>query len=82
MHRDGTFGLFVSCNENLNSPEYHRLLQYHVLPGLRVWNGSNLHRLWWQQDGASVHVTDANMIYMDRQFDRRVISRRAVRGVD
>ena len=35
-----------------------------------------------QQDGATVHVTDANMLYLDRQFDGRVISRRAVRGVD
>ena len=82
MHRDGTFGLFVFRNENLNGQGYHRLLQYHVLPGLRIWNGGNLDRLWWQQDGATVHVTDANMRYLDRQFDGRVISRRAIRGVD
>ena len=29
-----------------------------------------------------MHVTDANMRYLDRQFDGRVISRRAIRGVD
>ena len=55
----------------------HRLLLYHVLPGLRVWNGGNLNRLWWQQDDATGHVTNANMRYMDRQFKGRVISRRA-----
>ena len=33
----------------MNGPLYHRLLQYHVLPELRQWNGGNLDRLVWQQ---------------------------------
>ena len=49
-----------------------------VLPGLRVWNGDNLNMLWWKQDDATVHVTDTNIHYMDRQFKGRVISMRAV----
>ena len=68
----------LECSSNLTGRGYHRLLQYHVLPRLRVWNGGNLIRLLWQQDGVIVHVTDANMRYMDRKFDYRVISRRAV----
>ena len=59
----------LECSSNLTGRGYHRLLQYHVLPRLRVWNGGNLIRLFWQQDGVIVHVTDANMRYMDRQFD-------------
>ena len=43
--------------------------------GLRVLNNGKHNRLWWQQD-----VTDANMRYIDRQFDGRVISRRTAQN--
>ena len=82
LNRDGTFGLNVFRQGTLNGPGYHRLLQYSVLPELRRWNGGNLDRLWWQQDGATVHVTDVNMRYLDTQFGPRVISRRPIRGID
>ena len=54
---------------------YHSLLQYHVMPKLRVWNGGDLARLVWPQDGAPCHVTNQNMMYLDRQFEDRVVSR-------
>ena len=58
----------LECSSNLTGRGYHRLLQYHVLPGLRVWNGGNLNRLWWQQDDATGHVTNANKRYMDSRL--------------
>ena len=68
----------MECYSNLNGRRCHRFLQYHVLPGLHVWNGGNLNRLWWQQDDATGHVTNAKMRYVDRQSKGRVISRREV----
>ena len=46
----------LECSSNLTGRGYHRLLQYHVLPWLREWNGGNLIRLLWQQDGVIVIV--------------------------
>ena len=57
------FGMLFHLSEyssNLNRRGYDCLLQYQVVLGLRVWNGGNLNRLWWQQDGTTLHVTDAN----------------------
>ena len=34
------------------------------------------------QDGATCHVTDRNMSYLDAQFGDRVVSRRPIRGRD
>ena len=41
-----------------------------------------MNTLWWQQDGAPCHVADHNMRNMDRKFEGRVVSRRAIRGHD
>jgi inhibitor of nuclear factor kappa-B kinase subunit alpha len=82
MNRDGTFGFSVFRNETMNGPRYHRMLQHTVLPELRAWNGGTLDALWWQQDGAPCHVTAANMRYLDRQFEDRVLSRKPIRGRD
>ena len=82
MKRDGTFGLTVYRNENMTAASYKRLLSHTVLPELRVWNGGDLANLWWQQDGATVHVSGSNMRYLDRQFQERVLSRNPIRGLD
>ena len=82
IRRGGTFGLKFYRNESMNSQMYHALLQHHVLPEIRVWNGGSLNNLVWMQDGAPCHVTDMNMRYLDRQFQDRVVSRRPVRGRD
>lgn len=65
VKRDSTFGLQVYQNETMNGPRYHRLLQYHVFPELRQWNGGNMAGLYWMQDGAPCHCTNANMVYLD-----------------
>ena len=36
--------------------------------------------LWWQQNGAPPHCTNANIDYLNTQFQGRVISRRHRRG--
>lgn len=80
MRRDGTFGLTIFRNHRMNGASYHRLLQYTVFPELRQWNGGNMDGLYWQQDGAPVHCTDANMRYLDNQFGDRIIGRRCIQG--
>ena len=44
IRRDGTFGLKFYRNKNMDGRTYHSLLQYHVLPDLRQWNGWSLNR--------------------------------------
>ena len=66
----------LECSSNLNSRGYDCLLQYHLLPGLRVWNGGfGGNRLappcMWP-------TPTPNIRYLDKQFDVRVISRRAL----
>ena len=82
VNRDGTFGLKFYRNMAMDGPSYHSLLQYHVMPRLRQWNGGDLDRLVWTQDGAPCHVTDQNMRYLDRQFGDKVVSRKPIRGRD
>ena len=71
LKRDGSFGLRVHRKETMNGQRYHSLLQFHVLPEIRQWNGGNLFPLYWQQDGAPCHVTNCNMLYLDSQFQDR-----------
>ena len=68
LRRDGTFGLKFYRNESMNGQRYHSLLQYHVLPQLKIFNGGTLNNLWWMQDGAPCHVTHSNMRYLDNNF--------------
>ena len=43
IRRDGTFGFKVYKNgESMDTNRYHSLLQHHVMPELRIWNGGNL----------------------------------------
>ena len=45
VRRDGTFGLKIWRDmERMNGERYHSLLQYTVLPELRVINGGNLNK--------------------------------------
>ena len=82
IKRDGTFGLKFYKNKTMDGRTYHSLLQYNVLPELRVWNGGDLRRLVWTQDGAPCHVTLNNMLYLDAQFGDRVVSRKPIQGRD
>ena len=49
IRRGGTFGLKFYRNETMNSKIYHALLQHHVLPELRLWNGGSLDNLIWRE---------------------------------
>lgn len=82
LKSDGSFGLKFYRGETMNGDRYHSLLQYHVLPELRHWNGGSLATLVWQQDGAPCHVTNRNMRYLDSQFGDRVVSRNSIQGRD
>ena len=82
IRRGSTFGLRFYRDESMNGQRYHALIQHHVLPEMRLWNGGSLDNLVWMQDGAPCHVTDVNMRYLDRQFQDRVVSRRPIRGRD
>ena len=80
LKSDGSFGLKFYRNEVMNGDRYHSLLQYHVLPELRQWNGGSLATLVWQQDGAPCHVASRNMLYLDSQYEDHMIS--SIRGRD
>ena len=75
----GVFGLKFYHNEKMNGAKYHRLLQYHILPELKEVNGGNLNNLTRTQDGAPCHTARANIAYLNRQFNGRVVSKGAVR---
>ena len=42
LKRDGAFGFKTYENQSMNGQMYHSLLQYTVLPELRIRNGGNL----------------------------------------
>ena len=69
VKRNGAFGLKFFEDMTMDGRTYHSLLQYHVLPELRRQNGGNLHGLVWTQDGAPCHITQANIQYLDNQFE-------------
>ena len=45
-------------------------------------NFTLFYSLYWQQDGAPCHVTNANIAYLERQFGVRLVSRRTQIGLD
>ncbi|CAB4042592.1 Hypothetical predicted protein, partial [Paramuricea clavata] len=52
---------------NLDSREYLRIIRYHVIQ--RDFRETNNRRvMWWQQDGAPCHISNATMRYLRRQF--------------
>ena len=69
--------IFSSCSIDLTKTRYTWSLTAVVMPKLRRWNGGNLEKLCWQQDGATVHVTDRNLDTLSR-----VISRRPICSID
>ena len=61
---------------NLNTQEYLRIVRYNVVQ--RDFRRLNINRLqmWWQQDGASAHTSNASLRYLRGQFPGKVISKR------
>lgn len=60
----------------LDSQEYLRIIRYHVIQ--REFREQNVNRaaVWWQQDGAPAHTSNASLHYLRGQFPGRVMSRR------
>ncbi len=55
------------AERNLNTREYLRIIPYHVIQrDFYVHNIVN--NMWWQQDGAPSHTSNATMQYLCRQF--------------
>ena len=83
------FGLYQSRRvgrnqEKLDSAWYLDLLENTCIPELEQLNHQHpgtLINMHWQQDGASIHVTDEIMDFLDFYFANRVISRRRIRGI-
>ena len=46
----------------MTGPVYHRLLQYHVFPELKQWNGRTLERLVWQQVNLFLNMRSVMLI--------------------
>ena len=73
-----------TCLSLVSGSQYMSLIGQWVSIQVSHWsvghNNYSLLRLWWQQDGAPPHCTNANMAYLDTQFQGRVISRKCRRG--
>lgn len=61
---------------NLDSREYLRIIRYHVIQ--RDFREHNIDRrvMWWQQDGAPCHTSNATMRYLRGQFPGKVMGKR------
>lgn len=61
---------------NLTSTKYVKLLSEKVIPDLRAALPSdyNFSRLWWQQDGASVHTAAESLRFLRETFGSQIIS--------
>ena len=64
------------AERNLDTREYIRIIRYNVIQ--RDFHTHNIDRdsMWWQQDGASCHTSNATMRYLRGQFPGRLMSKR------
>ena len=64
------------AERNLDTREYLRIIRYHVIQ--RDFHVHNIDRnnMWWQQDGAPAHTSNATMQYLRGQFPLRLMSKR------
>ena len=60
----------------MDTREYLRIIRYNVIQ--RDFNRHNINRdvMWWQQDGAPAHTSNASMRYLRGQFPGRLMSKR------
>ena len=60
---------------NLDTREYIRIVRYNVIQ--RDFPAHNIDRnsMWWQQDGAPCHTSNATMRYLRGQFPGRLMSK-------
>ena len=64
------------AERNLDTREYLRIIRYNVIQ--REFHIHNIGRnnMWWQQDGAPAHTSNATMQYLRGQFPLRLMSKR------
>ena len=61
---------------NLDSQEYLRVIRYLVIQRDFRANNIDRHVMWWQQDGAPCHTSNATMRYLRGQFPGRIMGKR------
>ena len=60
---------------NLNSRECLRIIHYNVIQRDFRLHGIDKNTVWWQQDGASSHTSNATIRYLRGHFPGRVINK-------
>ena len=67
----------IFAERNLDSREYLQIILYHVIQrDFRTYN-INRHVMWWQQDGAPCHTSNAAMHYLRAQFPGKLMRKRS-----
>ena len=65
----------AGCPASVNAERYLRMLSEDVWPEVRARAGQL--RYWWQQDGATSHVTNDVFMFLTAKFRGRLISHRS-----
>ena len=76
LTRTGTFLGPHFVQENLDTREYLQIIRYNVVQSDFPINDIDRNVMFWQQDGAPSHTSNATMQYLRGQFPGRVISKR------
>ena len=61
---------------NLDTREYIRIIRYNVIQRELPEHNLDRNTMWWQQDGASCHTSNATIRYLQGQFPGRLMSKR------
>ena len=61
---------------NLDSREHLRVIRYNVIQRDFLIHNIDRHVMWWQQDGAPCHTSNATMQYLRGQFPGRLMGKR------
>ena len=61
---------------NLDTREYMRIIRYNVIQREFPVHNIDRNSMWWQQDGASCHTSNATIRYLQGQFPGRLMSKR------
>ena len=78
-----TWGLkFIEEGKTMDGNQYYWLVRNRAVPELKRMAGGSLDRVWWQQDGASVHRQVKTMKYLDSQFMNRTLAMGSISGFD
>ena len=75
LTRNGTIFGPHFVRGKLNTQEYMRIVRYNVIQREFRRNGINRQQMWWQQDGASAHTSNASMRYLRGEFPGKLMSK-------